>query len=627
MHEHDVIVVGAGGAGLRAAIAADQEGADVALVSKLHPVRSHTGAAEGGINAALREGDSWEDHAYDTMKGSDYLGDAPAVETLCQQSPDEVIKLEHWGMAFSRDDDGRMSQRPFGGLSFPRTTYAGAETGHHLLHTMYQQVVKRGITVYDEWYVTQLAVTDEDDPESRRCYGCVAYDIQSGDLDGFVASEGVVLATGGPGQVYDHTTNAVANTGDGPAMAYRAGVPLEDMEFIQFHPTTLPSTGVLITEGVRGEGGILYNSEGERFMFERGYANNAGELASRDVVSRAELTEINNGRGMEDDYVHLDMRHLGEERISDRLENIIHLATDFEGVNPLEKPMPVKPGQHYAMGGIEVDENGETAVSGLYAAGECACVSVHGSNRLGGNALPELIIFGARAGWHAAGREMQPAGIETGPAASMGSEDLDTPVEPGAIAPRTESGDIAADGGTQADGDARADGGTGAQVMGAAETVEHAVETERERITAMLEKEDGVKQATIRSRLQKAMTRNVNVFRTEDGLNQALRDIREAREAYADVSVADPSRTFNTDLIHTIETRNLLDLAEAITLGALARTEFRGAHWREAHQERKDDEWIKHTMLAWNDGEPELYYKPVVLEGENKTYEPKERSY
>ncbi|PSQ40874.1 succinate dehydrogenase, partial [Halobacteriales archaeon SW_5_68_122] len=331
MHEHDVIVVGAGGAGLRAAIGAHEEGADVAMVSKLHPVRSHTGAAEGGINAALRDGDDWELHAYDTMKGSDYLGDAPAIETLAQDAPDEVIQLEHWGMPFSREDDGRVSQRPFGGLSFPRTTYAGAETGHHLLHTMYEQVVKRGIEVYDEFYVSRLAVTDHEEPADRDCHGVVAYDIKSGEVVGFRATGGVILATGGDGQVYDHTTNAVANTGDGPAMAYRAGVPVEDMEFVQFHPTTLPSTGVLISEGVRGEGGILYNGEGERFMFEGGYANNDGELASRDVVARAELTEVNEGRGINDEYVHLDMRHLGEERIYDRLENIIHLAEDFEG--------------------------------------------------------------------------------------------------------------------------------------------------------------------------------------------------------------------------------------------------------------------------------------------------------
>ncbi|WP_137287209.1 FAD-binding protein [Halorussus salinisoli] len=613
MHEHDVLVIGGGGAGLRAAIAAHEEGADVAIVTKLHPVRSHTGAAEGGINAALREGDDWELHAYDTMKGSDYLGDAPAIETLAQDSPEETIQLENWGMPFSREDDGRVSQRPFGGLSFARTTYAGAETGHHMLHTMYEQVVKRGIQVYDEWYVSNLAVTDHDDPADRECHGVVAYDIKTGQVEGFKARNGVVLATGGTGQVYDHTTNAVANTGDGAAMAYRAGVPLEDMEFVQFHPTTLPSTGVLISEGVRGEGGILYNSEGERFMFEYGYANNAGELASRDVVARAELTEVNAGRGVEDEYVYLDMRHLGEERITDRLENILHLARDFEGVDGLEEPMPVKPGQHYEMGGIETDENGETLIDGLYAAGECACVSVHGSNRLGGNALPELIVFGARAGRHAAGADMGEAEITTGKTAEIEEEDgLDTPVEPGAVSSADEE-DTVADG--------------GAAVVEPDETVRHTVERERTRIEELMEKDDGIQHAELREDLQKSMTANVNVFRNEEGLKQALEDIREVREAYQDVYVNDPSRTFNTDLIHTIETRNLIDLAEAITLGALARDEFRGAHWRQAHQERKDDEWLKHTMLSWNDGTPELWYKPVILEGESKTYEPKERSY
>ncbi|UPV74349.1 FAD-binding protein [Halorussus limi] len=619
MHEHDVLVIGGGGAGLRAAIAAHEEGADVAIVTKLHPVRSHTGAAEGGINAAIREGDDWELHAYDTMKGSDYLGDAPAIETLAQDSPEETVQLEHWGMPFSREDDGRVSQRPFGGLSFPRTTYAGAETGHHLLHTMYEQVVKRGIQVYDEWYVSNLAVTDHDDPADRECHGVVAYDIKTGQVEGFKARNGVILATGGTGQVYDHTTNAVANTGDGAAMAYRAGVPLEDMEFVQFHPTTLPSTGVLISEGVRGEGGILYNSEGERFMFEYGYAKNDGELASRDVVSRAELTEVNEGRGVEDEYVYLDMRHLGEERITDRLENILHLARDFEGVDGLEEPMPVKPGQHYEMGGIETDENGETLIDGLYAAGECACVSVHGSNRLGGNALPELIVFGARAGRHAAGADVSEAEITTGKTAEIEEEDgLETPVEPGAVA--TDDEDVAADG-----GDVSADGG--AAVVEPDETVRSAVERERTRIERLMEKDDGIQHAELRADLQKSMTENVNVFRNEEGLKQALEDIREVREAYQDVYVNDPSRTFNTDLIHTIETRNLIDLAEAITLGALARDEFRGAHWRQEHQERKDDEWLKHTMLSWNDGTPELWYKPVILEGQDKTYEPKERSY
>ena len=611
MYEHDVIVVGAGGAGLRAAIAAQEEGADVAIVSKLHPVRSHTGAAEGGINAALREGDSWELHAYDTMKGSDYLGDAPAVETLAQDSREEVVQLEHWGMAFSRDADGRMSQRPFGGLSFPRTTYAGAETGHQLLHTMYEQLVKRGIEVYDEWQVLELAVSDEPAPEDRTCHGVVAYDVQHGTVEGFRARQGVIIATGGAGQTYAHTTNAVANTGDGVAMAYRAGAPVEDMEFIQFHPTSLPSTGVLITEGVRGEGGILYNSEGERFMFERGYANNDGELASRDVVSRAELTEILEGRGIDDDYVLLDMRHLGRERIMDRLENIVHLSRDFEGVDPLEEPMPVKPGQHYGMGGIETDENGETCIAGLYAAGECACVSVHGANRLGGNALPELIVFGARAGAHAAGRDLGRAQIETGQRGSWEAAEVSLPVEPGEVGIGSE--EIAADG--------------GALATDPAGVISASVSAVRERIDRLLSRPEGRNHAEIRAHVQETMGRHVNVFRERSGLETALREIRAAREAYADVGVRDQSRTFNTDLLQTIETRNIIDLAETITLGALAREEFRGAHWRAEHQARDDDQWLKHTLVSWNGGRPQLWYRPVLLEGAETTYEPKIRSY
>ncbi len=613
MYEHDVIVVGAGGAGLRAAIAAQEAGADVAMVTKLHPVRSHTGAAEGGINAALREGDDWELHAYDTMKGSDYLGDAPAIETLAQDAPKDTITLEHWGMPFSREDDGTVSQRPFGGLSFPRTTYAGAETGHHLLHVLYEQVVKRGIQVYDEWYVSRLAVSDEPDPNDRTCHGVVAYDVQSGAVEGFKARNGVILATGGPGQAFDHTTNAVSCTGDGQAMAYRAGVPMEDMEFVQFHPTTLPSTGVLISEGVRGEGGILYNELGERFMFEHGYANNDGELASRDVVSRSELTEVNEGRGVEDEYVHLDMRHLGADRILDRLENILHLAEDFEGVDGLVEPMPVKPGQHYEMGGIETDENGETCISGLYAAGECACVSVHGANRLGGNALPELVVFGKRAGRHAAGEDLGEPQIETGYKEGVEEETLDLPITPGEVGIDPVGDDVAADGSGQV---ADADG-----------ALERAVEDERDRVDYLMEKEDGIQHAQIRAKLQKAMTDDVNVFRTEEGLKRALKVIRECREEYRDVYVEDPSTTFNTDLQMTIETRNLIDVAETITLGALVRNEFRGAHWRQENQIRDDENWLKHTLISWNGGKPSVWYRPVILEGEDKTYEPKVRSY
>ena len=609
MISHDVVVVGGGGAGLRAAIAAHEAGADVAIVSKLHPVRSHTGAAEGGINVSLHDDDSDELHAYDTMKGSDYLGDASAIETLVRGTPEEVIQLEHWGMTFSRDDNGRIAQRYLAGHSAPRTTYAGAETGHHLLHTMYEQVVKRGIEVYEERYVLDLAVGGHENPEDRTCHGVVAYDIKSGDIEGFHARNGAVLATGGLGQVYSHTTNAVANTGDGPAMAYRTGVPLEDMEFIQFHPTTLPSTGVLISEGVRGEGGILYNSEDERFMFEYGYASNAGELASRDVVSRAELIEVQEGRGIDDEYVHLDMRHLGEERINDRLENIVHLATDFEGVNPVEEPMPVKPGQHFAMGGIETDENGQTCIDGLYAAGECACISVHGSNRLGGNALPELIVFGARAGRHAASGERKSAEIPTGTDARTETARIDASI------PLGESGAerVATDGSTDAAVTPKA-------------VIEGAVSAARDRVEELLER-DGTNHAEIRADLQDAMEEHVNVFRNRESLIETLETIRKCRERYEHVAVADPSRTFNTDLIHTIETRNLIDVAETITLGALVREEFRGAHWRQEHQERKDDEWLRHTLVAWNDGTPELYFSDVLLDGDIQTYEPKVRSY
>ena len=610
MYEYDVIVVGAGGAGLRAAIAAQEAGADVAIVTKLHPVRSHTGAAEGGVNAALHPDDSVEDHAYETMKGSDYLADAPAVETFAENIPREVVQLERWGMAFSREEDGRISQRPFGGMAFPRTAYAGAETGHHLLHTMYEQVVKRGITVYDEWYVTRLVVTDEDDPAERRCHGAVAIDIGTGEVAGFRARDGVILATGGAGQVFEHTTNAISNSADGMAMAYRAGVPLEDMEFIQFHPTTLPSTGVLITEGVRGEGGILYNADGERFMFERGYANNAGELASRDVVSRAELTEVNEGRGIEDEYVHLDMRHLGEARIIDRLENIVHLAEDFEGVDPLEEPMPVKPGCHYTMGGIETDENGQTRIEGLYAAGECACVSMHGANRLGGNSLAELLVFGARAGRDVAGEDLGDPEIPTGWTDDAEEATFVPPIELGIAGVEPP---------------AVADGGTVA--ASPADLVEKSVEAERAWIDQLLERDGGVNHAEIRATVQDTMGQHVNVFREESGLEQALRDVQEARKLYRDVYVEDPSRTFNTDLIQALETRNVIDVAETIVVGALAREEFRGAHWRERHQQRKDDEWLKHTFVSWNDGDPTLWYRPVLLDGEMHNYEPKERSY
>ncbi|MFW6384606.1 MAG: FAD-binding protein, partial [Halodesulfurarchaeum sp.] len=356
-------------------------------------------------------------------------------------------------------------------------------------------------------------------------------------------------------------------------------------------------------------GGRLFNRHGERFMFEKGYALDDGELASRDVVSRAELIEINEGRGFEDEYVMLDMRHLGEERILDRLENIVHLAQDFEGVNPLEEPMPVKPGQHYIMGGIETNEHGETCIDGLYAAGETACVSLHGANRLGGNALPDLFVFGARSGRNAAGEDLGDPVVDIGPTDDADIADVDWPTPLGQLSGK--SSDVV----------------EGSADLDPEELVDRAVREERDRIETLRNSDGHVSHAEVREKVQKTMTAHLNVFREEDGIETALADIYEARKLYRDVGITDQSYTFNTELQHTITTRNVIDLAEAIAMGALARTEFRGAHWRKEHQERKDDEWLKHTMIDWNDGNPTMRYRPVILESGDVTYEPKERSY
>src|SRR2546421_10382850 len=379
---------------MRAAIEAHDAGADVALISKIHPVRSHSGAAEGGINAALGNAseDDPEKHAFDTVKGSDYLGDQDAIQVLCDEAPDDVYQLENWGAVFSRTEDGRIAQRPFGAAGEPRTAYAADITGHVRVHVLYEQVMKRDLKVYEEFFVWKLVVDDD------RCQGVIAWNLLDGGL-ATIGAKTVILATGGAGRLYTGTTNAYACTGDGMAIALREGVALKDMEMMQFHPTTLAPTGVLITEGTRGEGAFLVNSEGDRFL--KNYAPNAMELASRDVISRAEQTEIDEGRGV-DGNVLLDMRHLGAEKILERLHGTRELAMTFAGVDPIYEPIPVRPGAHYHMGGIDTDVWGRTALEGLYAAGECACVSVHGANRLGGNALMETITYGKRAGRHAA---------------------------------------------------------------------------------------------------------------------------------------------------------------------------------------------------------------------------------
>src|SRR3990170_5149827 len=389
MFIHDIIIVGGGLAGLRAALAAKD--ADVAVVSKVHPLRSHSVAAQGGINAALGSDDRWEDHAFDTIKGSDYLADQDAVEVMCRDAPHRVIEMEHLGTLFSRVD-GRIAQRPFGGAGFPRTAYAEDRTGHALLHTMYEQAQRNGIKFYEEWFITRLAV------KNNRCAGAVGYNIASGGIEGFLA-KAVIFATGGYGRIYRRSTNSIINTGFGCAVALRAGTALEDMEFVQFHPTTLFGTNILITEGARGEGGFLMNRNRERFM--QHYSPQMLELAPRDIVARAIQSEINEGRGFEGGYVNLELMHIGERIIKERLPGIRQIAMDFANIDPIEMPIPVQPGQHYSMGGIASNKDCTTSISGFYACGECSCISVHGANRLGGNSLLETVVFGKIAGENA----------------------------------------------------------------------------------------------------------------------------------------------------------------------------------------------------------------------------------
>ncbi len=553
---HDIVVIGAGLAGMRAAIEAARAGLNVALVSKVHPVRSHSVAAQGGINAALKEDDSWEAHAFDTVKGSDYLADQDAVEILCKEAPENILELERMGAVFSRDERGRIAQRPFGALSYPRTCYAADRTGHTLVHVLYEQILRAGIWIYEEWMVVSLVVED------GICRGVICLNLATGRLHR-LHSKAVILATGGYGRVFKHTTNALINTGDGMALALQAGARLMDMEFVQFHPTTLRRTGILITEGARGEGGYLLNREGERFM--KRYAPEMMELASRDVVSRAEQTEIDEGRGV-DGCVLLDIRHLGEKKINERLSQIRQLAIDFEGVDPVHDPIPVRPGAHYSMGGIEVDVWGETGIEGLYAAGECACVSVHGANRLGGNSLLETIVFGRRAGRRAA---EYASSTELKPFPDVFLKEA------------------------------------------------------AHEIALILNRDDGERASTIRHELSSTMNGCVGVFREEKGLREALDRVRELRERYRKVCIDDKGDVFNMDLQNALELKNILLLAEAICLGALERKESRGAHYRKDYPKRDDENWLKHSLFCLKDGEIRIDYKDVTI----TRFPPKERRY
>lgn len=544
---------------MRAAIQAHDTGANVALLSKIHPTRSHSGAAEGGINAALGNAseDNAELHAFDTVKGADYLGDQDAIEILCTEAPGDVYELENWGAVFSRTEDGRIAQRPFGAAGAPRTAYAADITGHVLIQVLYEQVVKREIPIYEEFFAWKLVEND------GRCVGVLAWDLLHGGLKA-ISSKTTILATGGAGRLYVGTTNAYACTGDGMTMALRAGVALKDMEMMQFHPTTLAPTGVLITEGCRGEGAYLLNKDGDRFL--KWYAPNAMELASRDVISRAEQMEIDAGRGI-DGNVMLDLRHLGAEKILERLHGTRELSMVFAGVDPIYDPIPVRPGAHYHMGGVDTDVLGRTTLEGLYAAGEVACISVHGANRLGGNALMETITFGRRSGQDASD-----------------------------LAYRTEDAVIP----------------------------ESAVRDAEAELRELLDRRDGERPWQIRDELAETMHQNFGVFRREDQMAEQGRIVEGLRERYKRVVVEDKGDVFNNDLTQALELGFLLELAQCMVVAGIARKESRGAHARpHDYPERDDENFLRHTLVRWENGEPELDWKPVTV----TKWQPAVRSY
>ncbi len=542
---HDILIIGAGLAGMRAAVAAPSD-LDVAVMSKVHPVRSHSVAAQGGINAALGKEDSWQAHAFDTTKGGLYLGDQDAIEAMCREAPDDILELERLGVIFSRDTQGHIAQRPFGGAGFPRTCYAADRTGHAILHAMYEQLLKHRIRVYEEWYVTALIVED------GVCRGVVAWDLIHGGLHA-IGAKAVILATGGSGRVFLTSTNAVINTGDGMALAYRAGAPLADMEFVQFHPTTLKGTGILITEGARGEGGYLLNTLGERFM--KDYAPQQMELATRSTVSLAIGREIVEGRGV-DGCVLLDLRHLGRQRILERLPQIRELAIEFAGLDPIETPIPVRPGAHYQMGGVRTNQWTETAVAGLFAAGECACVSVHGANRLGGNSLLETIVFGRRAGVRA---------------------------------------------------------GEYARTVGAQALTTDQLRVEQHRVQQLLGHKGSVRAWQIREELGELMSLNLGLVRTHASMSAATSALTALTHRAASVMVQDKGQVFNTDLVQALELQSLLDIAETIIAGALARKESRGAHYRSDYPTRDDQRWLRHSLIRRTPEGMVLTYEPVTI--------------
>jgi succinate dehydrogenase / fumarate reductase flavoprotein subunit len=567
MPAHDVLIIGAGLAGQRAATAAADAGATVAILSKVHPVRSHSVAAAGGINAALKPGDTWESHAFDTVKGSDYLGDQDAIEVMAREAPEEILHLEHIGVTFHRDDAGALGTRAFGGASQARTYYVADITGQAILHVLYEQLMKYSDTVdrYEEWFTTSLIQDDE-----GACAGCVARNIRTGEMEVFRAKN-VILASGGAGQAWKPTTNGLIVTGDGIAQAYRIGAPLMDMEMVQYHPTTLVANGFLITEGARGEGAHLLNGDGERFMEK--YAPNKMELASRDVVSRAEQTEINEGRGAgpNGEGIYLDVTVVPRKRTLEALREIVNIGKDFAGVDITREPILIRPGQHYIMGGVRTDAWGATPVPGLYAAGEVACVSVHGGNRLGANSLLDTLIFGRRAGEHAAQRAIgMPA---------IGRDDI------GKAELRRDAAEID-------------------EIIGRPKT--------------------GRRVSAIKDELGTTMNKYAAVFRDEDGLRQGLDIVRRLKEEALSAYIDDRGTVFNQDVLGAIELGYLLDCAEATVVSALERKESRGAQFRTDFPDRNDGEWLKHINVSRNgDATPEVSYSPVTL----TRWQPEERKY
>jgi len=565
---YDVLIVGGGLAGLRAAIAAvsTDPRTSVAMVSKVYPMRSHTVSAEGGCAAVLREPDSFDNHAFDTIKGSDYLADQEVVEVFVREAPLEVVQLEHWGCPWSREPDGRISVRPFGGMTTWRTCFAADKSGFHMLHTIFQTSLRyEQIHRYDEFFVTSLIAED------GRCEGVIGFDIRTGEVQS-IAARSVILATGGNGRTFAFTTNGSICTGDGMALAYRAGVPLKDMEFVQFHPTGMPSTGILITEAVRGEGGYLINSEGERFC--AAYVPNKMELGPRDIISRAMVTEFEAGRGFKGpygDYMHLDVRHLGEEVIDRKLPFMRELGLEYMGIDIVVDPIPVRPVEHYMMGGVDTDISGATPLSGLYAAGECANAGLNGANRLGSNSLPECLVFGAAAG-RAAARFARSAQAPT------------------------------------------------------ANPIAALVRDEERRISkTYLERSTGYDRVgEIREDLQKAMDEHVGVFRTGEGLREMAGELPRLRERLARAQIDDHSRTFNTELVQALELEFMLDGAETIVHSALAREESRGSHARRDFPDRNDERYLAHTMAYRSPGEsPRLEYQTVHI----TNWQPQARTY